>query len=157
MVRPPSKPKDGLFGVLAHEVPEGDVDGGDGGERDALAAEGERAAIHLLPEVLDVPGIGAEKQRLEVDVDELLGHHRRQRGVAQADEAVVGEDLDDEPVVKGEVAHRGLAEGDEVHGVGAEVWRQGNGLAFPLDDASTDFGDFHAALSISCRSVALSG
>ena len=41
---------DGLLRVFAEEVPEGDVDGGDGGHGDALAAEGHGAAIHLLPE-----------------------------------------------------------------------------------------------------------
>ena len=137
--------EDGLLGGFAEEVPEGDVDGGDGDHGDALAAEGHGAAVHLLPEELDVPGVGAEEDGREVGVDEGLGDLGREGGVAEADEAGVGEDFDEHPAVEGEVAHGGLAEGDEVHGVGAEVRGEGDGGAGPFDDAGADFGDLHAA------------
>ena len=80
-----------------------------------------------------------------------------ERGVAEADQAGVGEDLDEHPAVKGEVAHGGFAKADQVHRVGAEVRRQRNGLAFPLDDAGADFCDLHDWLSICWRSGVLSG
>ncbi len=140
--------EDGLLRGLAEEVPEGDVDRADGGHGDALAAEGHGAAIHLLPEELGVPGIGADEHGLEVVVDAGLGDERGEGGVAEADEACVGEDLDENPAMEGEVAHGGFAEHDEVHGVGAEVWRQRGGLALPLDDAGADFGDLHMPLSV---------
>ena len=56
---------------------------------------------------------------------------RRKRGVADADQAVVGENFHDQPAVKGERAHRRLRQHgrDGVHRVGAEMRRQRNGLA----------------------------
>ena len=76
----------------------------------AFAAKRHRLAIHVLPEKFDVPRIGADEQRLEIKINDLLGDERRERGVADADEAVVGENFDDQPAVKGERAHRGLGE-----------------------------------------------
>jgi hypothetical protein len=103
----------------------------------------------LLPEEFGVPGVSAEEERGEIGVDELPGDYGRERGVAEADEAGVGEDFYEQPVVEGEVAHGGFAEGDEIHGVGAEVGRQRDGFSLPLDDTGAYLGDFHALLSIS--------
>ena len=64
---------DGLFGGFAEEIPEGDIDGGDGDHADAFAAEGHGFAIHVLPEEFDVPGVLADEEGFEVEVDDLLG------------------------------------------------------------------------------------
>jgi hypothetical protein len=47
--------------------------------------------------------------------------------------------------MEGEGAHGGGSQrqSEQIHGVGAEVRGQGNGLAAPLDDAGADFFDFH--------------
>ena len=82
-----------LLRGLAEQVPQRDVDRADRDHADALAAERHRLAIHVLPEKLDVPRIRADEQRLEIQIDDLLGDERRERGVADADEAVVGEDF----------------------------------------------------------------
>jgi hypothetical protein len=99
---------DGLLRGLAEQIPERDVDGADRGHADALAAERHRLPVHVLPQELDVPRVGADQQRLQVQVDHLLGDPRRERGVADADETVVGPDLDHQPAVKRERAHRGF-------------------------------------------------
>ena len=36
----------------------------------------------------------------EVQVDQLFGHTRRERGIADADQSVVREDFDDQPAVE---------------------------------------------------------
>jgi len=46
----------------------------------------EQDGIGLLPEQLDIPRIRADEQRLEVEVDGLLGDLRRERCVADADD-----------------------------------------------------------------------
>jgi hypothetical protein len=74
---------------------------------------------------------------------------RRQRHVAQADDAVVGLDLHHRPRVEAEGAHGPrcwLAGVDQVHGVGAEVALRRNGLALPFEDAGADGFDFHGVL-----------
>ncbi len=50
---------------LALDVPQGDVDGGDGRGEDALCRE-EAAAEEHLPDVFAVHGVLADEQRLEV-------------------------------------------------------------------------------------------
>ena len=82
-----------LLRGLAQEIPQRDVDRADRDHADALAAERHRLAIHVLPEEFDVPRIRADEQRREILIDHLLRDERRQRGVADADEPVVGEDL----------------------------------------------------------------
>jgi len=61
---------DGLVADLAEEVPEGEVDGGDGGDGEALASVEHGGAVHLFEEVVRVAGVGAEEEALEVLVDE---------------------------------------------------------------------------------------
>ena len=56
------KSEDRLFRIFAEEIPQRDVDGRDRSQRNAFAAKGQRAPIHLLPQVLDVPGVGANQQ-----------------------------------------------------------------------------------------------
>ena len=100
---------DGLPRRLAEQVPEGDVHRADGDHADSLAAERHRLAVHELPEELQVPRVGAQQERLQVEVDHLLRDAGREGGVADADEAVVAHDLDHQPAVEGEGAHGGFA------------------------------------------------
>src|SRR5262249_34702234 len=55
---------------LGLEVPQADVDGGDGLEGDALAAVAPDAPEHVAPELLDVEGVLADEQVLEVLLDD---------------------------------------------------------------------------------------
>ena len=100
----------------------------------------------MLPQKFDVPRILSDQQRLKVKVDHLLAGLRGDRGVADADEAGVGEDFHDEPLVERERAHRRAREQrrDDVHRVGTKVRRQRDGLALPLHDTCADFSDFHS-------------
>jgi len=41
----------------------------------------------------------------------LLGDDGRKSGVAEADEAGISEDFYEQPVVEGEITHRGFSEG----------------------------------------------
>src|ERR1017187_3416825 len=135
--------EDGLFGGLAHEVPEGDIDRADGRHADALAAERHGLAVHVLPEEFGIEGVFAHDDGLQVEVDDLLGDARRERGVADADEAGVGEDLDDQPAVKAEGAHRVGGQIQQVHRVGAEMRLRRHRLAAPLDYSRAHFGNLH--------------
>ena len=116
-----------------------------GDHADTFAAERHRLAVHVLPQKFNVPGIGAEQQRFEVEVNHLFGDVRRQRGVAKANQPVVGENFHNEPTVKRERPHRRRVDHrrNRVHGIGAKVRRQRNGPAAPLDDARANFFDFH--------------
>ena len=67
----------------------------------------------------------------EVEVDDLLRHQRRERGVADADEAVVGEDLDDQPAVKRERAHRRRVSIGETTSIGLVQKCGGSGTVLP--------------------------
>ncbi len=148
---PPQQLEHRLVHALAEDVPDRDVDGRDRRHAHALAAPGVRGAVHALVQVLVVPRVLAEHQRCEVFVDDGLGDLRRERHVAQADDAVVGLHLDHGPAVEPEGVHRVLARRvlvgpvvvDQVHGVGAEVSLGWNGLAFPLEDTGADGSDFH--------------
>ncbi|CAA9431730.1 MAG: hypothetical protein AVDCRST_MAG55-2707, partial [uncultured Rubrobacteraceae bacterium] len=57
---------------LAAQVPQGDVDGGDGEGRQAPAPDVQQALPHEVPQPLDVVGVLALEQRREVVVDEGL-------------------------------------------------------------------------------------
>src|SRR5207247_1603802 len=113
---------------------------------DALAAKGHGLPVHVLPEKLDVPWIGAEEERPQIEVDDLFRDQGGEGGVADAHEAVVGEDLDDQPAVKRERAHGGLGPCEQVHGVRAEVRRERDRLASPLHDPGPDLLDLHGVL-----------
>ncbi len=134
-----------MFRRFAEDVPQRDVDGADRRHADALPPERHRLAIHVLPQELDVERIGADEQRLQIEIDRLLGETRRQRGVADADVTGVGHHFDDQPAVKAEAGHRVDAgnAGEQIHRIRAEVRLRGDGRAVPLDDARTDIGDFH--------------
>ncbi|MND81878.1 hypothetical protein D3C80_736880 [compost metagenome] len=87
---------------LAHDVPDGQVHRRDGGHADALAAPGMGAAVHLLPDVFVVEGVFADGDGGQVEVDDLLGHARRQGAVANTDNAGVGLHLHHQPAVEAE-------------------------------------------------------
>ena len=93
LVRPPSRRYTGCFADLPSKSHSAMSTALIATMRDAFAAKRHRLAIHVLPEKFDVPRVRADEQRLEIKVDDLLGDARRQRGVADADEAVVGENF----------------------------------------------------------------
>ena len=82
-------------GQLALDVPQGDVDGGDGGHGHR-ATTPVRALVQVLPGVLDAAGVPADQQR--ADMITKVGRHRQlaavQGGVTDSDQAVLG--LDDQ-------------------------------------------------------------
>ena len=61
----PSSSQTGLPARLALDVPERDVDAADRVERDPAAAEVDQAAVHLVPEPLDVERVLADEQVAE--------------------------------------------------------------------------------------------
>ncbi len=139
-----------MLGGLAEDVPEGDIDGGDGDHAYALATEGHRLAVHVLPEEFDIPGVSTDEEGLEVEIDDLFGNLWREGGVADADDAGVGFDFADEPAVEGESTHGVRISGcsnsglNLIHGIGAEMRRERDGFAAPFNDTGTDIGNFHA-------------
>ena len=96
---------DGLVGRFAEQVPERDIYRADCCHGDALTAVGHRLAIHVLPQEFGFPGVGAEKNRLEVQIHNLFRYLRREGGITDSNEGIVGEDFEDEPSVKSERAH----------------------------------------------------
>ncbi|MNN16715.1 hypothetical protein D3C81_1298640 [compost metagenome] len=134
-----------LAGGLAHQVPQRDIDRRDRRHADALAAPGVGAAVHLLPQVFVVEGILADHHRRQVLVDDLPGHARRQRAVADADQAGIGLDLDHHPAMEAERTHGIAALEQDVGGVGAEMRLRRHGLALPFEDAGADVGDLHCS------------
>ena len=86
---------DGDAEGLAAQIPEGEVDGGEGGGVDVAAAE-ELAAPEHLPDVLDPRRVHADQQRF-VGFDHALNGELfpGNAGLAEAGEALVGVDLDE--------------------------------------------------------------
>ena len=134
--------EDRLAGDLAHQVPDGDVDGGNRRHADAPASPGMGDAVHLFPEIGVVEGIVAQDQRRQVPVDRLLDQRRAKRGVADPDPPVVAFDLADQPLVEAEGAHL-VAPGraqvrQRVRSVGAEVRLRRPGRAGPFIELGPD-------------------
>src|SRR5689334_5099335 len=82
------------------QIPQRNIHRADCHHSNALPAKGHGFAIHVLPQEFDVPGVRADEQWLQIEIDHLLCHRRRKRGVSYPYEAIVAEDLDDEPSVK---------------------------------------------------------
>ncbi|SQC39956.1 Uncharacterised protein [Clostridium sporogenes] len=139
--------EDRLADALAEDVPDRDVDRRDRRHADALAAPGMGRAVHPLVQVLVVPRVLADHERREVLVDDGLRDLRRERDVAEADDAVVGSDFDDRPRMEAERAHRFLRRIQQVHRVRTEVALRRDGLAFPLEYASAYGADLHDGVS----------
>ena len=74
-----------LAGVLALDVPERRVDGGERHREDAAPAVEHRRAVHLVPELIDVEGVRADQEVLEMAVDDL------DRGAAAGAHAEAGD------------------------------------------------------------------
>jgi hypothetical protein len=113
---------EGCVEGLGFDVPEGDVDGGDGGHGDG-AATPVGSAVEVLPDVFDAGGIAADEAGEDV-LGEVGGDGELaavEGGVAEAVDAGVGGDF----------------EGDEVAVGGAE------------DEAGV--GDLHAGCPCVCR------
>ncbi len=87
------------------------------------------------------------KQRLQIEIDGLLGDLGCERSVADSHVTLVGEDLDNEPAMESEGLHGGFGQFQKVHGIGAEMRRQRYGLASPADYASANVCDLHRAPS----------
>jgi hypothetical protein len=86
-------------GRLALDVPQGEVDGADGGHRDRPASP-VRPAVQVLPGVLDPGRVESDEQRVD-----MVAQVRRDReltavdsGVAVPDEAVGGAELEGDVV-----------------------------------------------------------
>ena len=93
---------DGRVEGLALDVPEGDVDGGDGGHGDG-AATPVGSAIEILPDVFGLEGIAADEAGEDV-VGEIDGDGELaavERGVAEAVDAFVGVDAEGDEVAVG--------------------------------------------------------
>ena len=104
--------------------------------------------VHVLPEILDIEWVGADQQRLQVEIDGLFRHARRQRGIADADVTRVGEDLDDQPAMEPEAAHGVVAEvSDRSIGLVQKCGWGGTVCALPFHNASADFSNLHTLRS----------
>ena len=98
-------------------------------------------------------GSAPRSKRLEIGIDQRLRDQGRKRGIAQADEAGVGEDLNQLPSRGRRSCPSTRARiADQVHRVGTEMRRERNRFALPLNDARANFSDLHTLLSISRRS-----
>src|SRR5207247_11302299 len=64
---------DGLSQGLAHQVPQRDVHGADGLDRDALAAVVDRAPEHLPPEQFNIEWARSQDDRLQGMLDDVRG------------------------------------------------------------------------------------
>src|SRR6185295_19647903 len=127
------QPPHGHTQRLAEQVPEGDVDAADRGERDAPPADGRegpplargvvraRAVVAELPDRGDVAWIAADQRRRELLADQrddgrvVAEVADGGLGLAESDEAGVRLDLDEahvERIVPAEVAHVRAIGGD---------------------------------------------
>jgi hypothetical protein len=99
---------------LADDVPEGEVDPGDGGGTHDAVAVPEMLAIHHLPEMLDPGRILADEERGKVlDRPDDAAGVPLERRFAPADETgLIGHDLDEDPVPHSRVADEGFDGGD---------------------------------------------
>ena len=138
---PADQPEDRLAEELALGVPDGEVDGADRGHADALAAIGERAPVHRLPEIFAVHRVLPDEERLQVGVDHRLGGLGRQRRIADADGSVVELDLDHEPAEEAEAGDGAGLSRDDVGRRGAEMRRHGRNRSDPLPDRAADILD----------------
>ncbi len=84
-----------LLRRLPENVPQSNIDGADGSHPDALAAESHRLAIHMLPEKFDVPWVGTNQKRLEIQIDYLLGGLRSEGRISDSDVAVIRKNFHD--------------------------------------------------------------
>ena len=115
----------------AHDVPQRDVDAGDGRDRHAGRAVVLDAIVEVLPDRLDVERVAADHARLVLGLDEGLGHRRRPVALAPAGDALVGRDLD----------HAGRA-----RAVDPAARRDERLVDLALQDVAGDVGNLHCVL-----------
>ena len=116
---------------LAGDVPQRDVDAADRLHHDAAPAVLPGAREHLLPQPLDQQRVLADQQRLQGFLDDGRGRAAAETGLADADGAVIGFDLDEQRAAL------------RLHPGGARVRRIN--AAGQRDRA--DIGDFHGRRS----------
>ena len=114
----PISSRHGLAGGLALDVPERDVDPADRVQSDPAPTDVDQAAVHLLPEALGFERVLADEQVVQAvrdrvragRVDERADGLRRRVDLADAGDALVGLDEDDQivlaPVGDAVVEHR---------------------------------------------------
>jgi len=112
-----------------------------------LRPNANRFPIHVLPEALDVPGVLADQQWFEIEINNLFRDLRCERRVAHPYMAVIREYFDNQPAMKCKGSHRGFWQFQKIHRIGAEMRRQWDGLAAPAHDAGANLGDLHEAPS----------
>ena len=94
----------GPAGCLAEDVPQGNVDGAHGLDGSPLPAVEDGAFVHAMDEPIDLErvlahhalGQAAADLMRQRRVNDCLGDHRRRVRLADADDAGVGGDLDDQ-------------------------------------------------------------
>ena len=112
---------------LAGDVPQRDVDAADPIHDDAAPAELAGAGEHLLPQPLDQQRVLAEQHRAEQIVDDVPGAAAADAGLADAGDAIIGLDLDQEAAAR------------RLHAAGAAIGR----FAAIGERDRADIGDLH--------------
>ncbi len=123
----------GLVHRAAHDVPQRDIDAGDGRDRHAGRAVILDAIVEVLPDRLDVERIAADHARLVLRLDEGLGDRGRSVAFAPAGDALVRRDLDQ--------ACRARA-------IDPTARRDERLVDLALQDVAGDVGDLHNILLI---------
>ena len=136
---------DGLAVGLAADIPQRDIEGGDGLERDPASAVIDAAAVHPIPEAFDFQGVFSDEERGQAveafhagfqaplgGVDASFGDGGAGFDVGVTSEAGVGRDLDE--------AHVSRAFG--FGGGGGIVIQTGR-----FQDDEFDAGDLHSVVS----------
>ena len=112
--RPAPQPVTGHAVRFAGNIPQGNVDGGDGGRGNDVVAVPEMLSVHHLPKVLNAAGILTDQQLADIL------HRARDRACAPFERAlapapkarVIGDHLDKEPVAHARIANVGFDGGD---------------------------------------------
>ena len=93
-------------GDFAHDVPEGDIDAGDGGRADDAVAMPEMLAIHHLPEIFDAGWVFADEELAEIldRADDAAGVPFEGRFTPADEPGLIGGDFDEDPVAHPRVA-----------------------------------------------------
>jgi hypothetical protein len=113
----------------AHDVPQRDVDAGDGRDRHAGRAVVLDAIVEIFPDRLDVERVTANHPRLVLRVHEGLGDGGRTVAFAPADDAFVGGDLD---------------QAGRARAIDPAARRDERLVDLALQDVAGDVGDLHS-------------
>jgi len=123
-----------LVAQLAEQVPDRQVDGRDGLQRQSLPAVVCRRAPHLVPDALDVARVRALHEPAQVLLDEVAPRFAG-RGHADASRSVVRLDLDDACAERVDAPRRARSRvlGVHRHGVGNRLGRDAVDPVLKLD------------------------